>query len=297
MIIRRSYQTSRKIDISILLSINAICLHILKSILQLINTNINTIKYDFQFRVEPYDLFTCQTLAYMFFSIVNALYWSCVLHAGYRFTRILYPKRLWLRRLSTYIYVFIPAQFVVAFTGMSPIPFVFHSIHIVPDEIYCSISMERLPSLIYLFAVLFCLPCCFIVMFYVYLVHKVRSVTSVRVLTRRHRRDYIVIRRIILILGVLSITSLPAVINLIFFNPNGLLEPVVYRIQWVASSVNSFIFIITLPLVNSQLYRLLTKRSNFKQRDMRLTSVRVTGFSDNRDASMYDTLRTRIYCK
>ncbi|UJR07914.1 hypothetical protein I4U23_012197 [Adineta vaga] len=210
---------------------NTLCLHLIKSILQLINTNIKTIKHDFQFHVVPFDLFSCQFVGYIFFSIVNALYWSCFLHAAYRFTRVLYPKCLWLHRLSTYIYILIPGQVFIAFAGMAPLLWIFKSIDLISGEIYCSLLMEELISLVYFFSMLFCLPFGLIVMCYIYLIYKIRCLKWIRSVTQRNRRDYIVIRRILTILCVLSITSLPTVINLMFFNPNSKIDPFIYRLQ------------------------------------------------------------------
>ncbi|CAF1092523.1 unnamed protein product [Adineta steineri] len=59
---------------------------------------------------------------------------------------------------------------------------------------------------------------------------------------QQNRRDYIIIRRIMIVVILLSIASLPPIIDLIIYVPQGKLDPLIYRIEWVSASVNALIF-------------------------------------------------------
>jgi hypothetical protein len=68
-----------------------------------------------------------------------------------------------------------------------------------------------------------------------------------------------------IIVGILSVASLPAIIDLIIYVPQNRLDPLIYRIEWVSASVNALICAISLPFVNPQLYELFKKRQAHKQ--------------------------------
>ncbi|CAF2514957.1 unnamed protein product [Rotaria sp. Silwood2] len=256
-------KNSLKHNIPIILSINALCLHVVKSFIQFISVNFKTLQRDFYFIIEPNDSSFCRFYSYLFFSIISALYWSYVLQAIFRFTRVLYPRSLRLHQSNTYLYLFIPGQILLSCSSVLPFLVVFNSICLIPDEIYCSISMEEYIPLIYFILVIFCLPMSIIFVFYICLICKIRLLLFTNSFRQRNQRDYIAIRRIILVIFIVSITSVPAVIDIIVYSPKRHHNPFIYRLQWISSSLNSLIFIVSLPFVNPQLFEFLKKSQKY----------------------------------
>ncbi|UJR11680.1 hypothetical protein I4U23_015861 [Adineta vaga] len=246
-----------KIEVPIILSLNTLCLVIAKSVLQLIDVNLATLKRDFYLVIEQNQSFFCQFRAYVFFSIVSALYWSCALQAFFRFIRVVYPTYEWLYQPKIYFYVFIPGEIAVAFGMVLPHLLVFNGMQLIPNENYCTALMNEFISLMYLFFVVFGLPLSIIFICYICIIYKIRQASALLRYRQRNQRDYHVIRRIMMVVVILSIASLPAIIDLIIYVPKGQLDPLVYRIEWVSASVNALIFTISQPFISPKLYKLL----------------------------------------
>lgn len=254
-----------KISAPIVLSINTLCFLIAKSTIQILDVNLNALRRDLNHVIERNDSFFCHFRGYTFFSLVSALYWSNALQAIFHYTRILYPRLLKLHRSVVYLFVFISGQIILAFSSVLPNLLVFNGIHLIPDEIYCTVVMNDFPSLIYLFLVVFGLPLCTIKICYVFLIYKMRHMSFKVRYHRRNRRDYLVIRRIMIIVVILSVASFPAIIDLIIYRSHDHLDPLIYRIEWISASVNALIFAISLPFVNSQLYSLIRGQQAHKR--------------------------------
>jgi hypothetical protein len=259
-----------------ILSINTLCLLIAKSIIQIMDVNLNGLRRDLSFVIERDDSFSCHFRGYMFFSVVSALYWSCTLQAIFRFTRVFYPRCLWIHRPFIYSYILIPTQIIFAYFSVLPHLLVFDAMRLIPDEIYCTAIMNDFLSLMYLFLVVFGLPLSTIVICYFGIICRIRYSSFILSYQQRNRRDYIVIRRIMTIIVILSMASLPAVIDLIICVPRGNLSSLVYRIEWISASVNAFIFAITLPYINPELCKLFRKREVPKKPRLRFKTTENT---------------------
>jgi hypothetical protein len=238
-----------------------------------VDVNLNALRRDLNLVIEKNDSFFCRFRGYTFFSVVSALYWSCALQATLRFTRVLYPKCFLLHRPPIYLYVLIPGQIIFAFSSVLPHLLVFEAVRLIPDEIYCTVLMNDFLSLIYLFLVVFGLPLGTIVICYACIIYKIRCSSSVVPYQQRNRRDYIVIRRMMIIVAILSMASLPAIVDLIVYASQGHLDPLIYRIEWISASVNALIFAISLPFVNPELCKLLKKQKAYKERVIRLETT------------------------
>ncbi|CAF3502105.1 unnamed protein product [Rotaria sp. Silwood1] len=269
-----------KHNIPIILSINALCLHAIKSLVQFISVNIKTLQRDFYSIIEPNDLFFCRLYSYIYFSIISALYWSYVLQGIFRFTRVLYPRNLRLHQSNIYLYLFVPGQILFSCCSVLPLLVGFNSMRLIPDEFYCSISMEEYIPLIYFVLVIFCLPLSILFILYICLICNIRLLLFTRPFRHRNQRDYIAIRRINLVVSIVSITSVPAIIDVIVYAPKGHRNSFIYRLQWISSSLNSLIFIISLPFVNPQLLEFLRKQQRYTACDIPLHTTKRTYSED-----------------
>jgi hypothetical protein len=206
------------IEISVILSLNNLCLIIVRSLFHLIDIDLNTIKHNYFSMNEYENSFSCQFRGYFLLSIHVTLYWSYALHAFFRFIRIIYPHNIRLHRLSIYLYLFIPSQFVFGFLSVFPLFRGFNVIYLLPNEPYCTTSYNELASLIYMPVVAFIFPLVVISICYICMLWKMKhSVKSIRSYRQRNRRDYFILRRIIIILVLLSMVSFPLFLDLFIY--------------------------------------------------------------------------------
>ncbi|CAF5131420.1 unnamed protein product, partial [Rotaria sp. Silwood1] len=75
-------------DMSIRLSLNTHCLLIIRSILQFIDIDLNTIKRNYLSIQKFENSFICRFRGYLLLSIHNCLYWSYTIQAVFRFIRV-----------------------------------------------------------------------------------------------------------------------------------------------------------------------------------------------------------------
>ena len=260
----RSNRTRLSSEISIILCINTLCLIIIRSILQFIDIDLNTIKRNYLSKMEYQNSFSCQFRGYLLLSIHVALYWSYALHAFFRFIRVIYPKSNRLNQVSTYIYILIPCQYFISFISTFPLFRGFNVIYLLPNEPYCTASYNELASLIYMPIVAFILPLIVISICYLCILWKsTHSKVLIRPYQQRNRRDFLVLRRIIMIIVVLITVSLPLFIDLFIYLSKGYINPYMNSIGWLSSTVNAVVLAISLPFINPRVRELFRKRIKY----------------------------------
>ncbi|UJR19543.1 hypothetical protein I4U23_022673 [Adineta vaga] len=257
---RKTNQTSN--NVIFILSINILCIIIIKITVQIIHVTIPIILQDFQFITNSQETFSCQFRAYIFYSMVGILYWNYVLLAFFRFVRVIYPLKLWLHQSFVYLYVLIPSIFLCVFISMLPILLIFDGIHLISNEVYCSVRLASIYSLILTAIISFTLPYTVMCIFYICITRKIQQMSMIRQCRIRNRRDYIVMRRILLNAIILFGVSLPvfviSIINMIY----GHFDLLIYRVQWLSSSVSSCLFSFILPFTTVKLRQSFRTKSN-----------------------------------
>jgi hypothetical protein len=247
------------IEIPLILSNNTLCIIIIKSTMQIIHVTVPTLLKDFQIVTEFKETFFYQVRAYSLWSMIGVLYWSYVLLAFFRFVRVIYPTHVWLHRSCLYFYVLIPAQFIIVFIGMLPILIVFDGIHLLTNEAYCSILLEPFYFLTYSSTIFFVIPYNIICIFYMWIGRQMRQPSLIRQYQERNRRDYIVMRRMLLNVIILCIVIVPYYILYIFDIIYDRFDSLIYRVQWLSSSLSSCLFSLILPVITTQLRDLLKR--------------------------------------
>jgi hypothetical protein len=245
----------------ILLSMNILLILLIRSILQFVDVDLNTIQRNYLSTRQFNDSFICRFRGYLLVSIHNTLYWSYALKAIFRFTRVIFPEHIWLYQSSSYLYILIHIQYLVGFLSTLPIWIGFDAIYLLHNEPYCTASYNELISLTYMPIVAFILPLSIICICYVCIVLKIRHLTTIiRPYQQRNRRDFRVIHRIVIIITILSVVSLPLFIDLFIYLPKGYIDPNMNSIGWVASSIDAVILAISLPFVDPKMQELLRKK-------------------------------------
>ncbi|CAF3886122.1 unnamed protein product [Rotaria sp. Silwood1] len=249
-------------DMSIRLSLNTHCLLIIRSILQFIDIDLNTIKRNYLSIQKFENSFICRFRGYLLLSIHNCLYWSYTIQAVFRFIRVIFPNYISLCQSTISFCIFISIQFFFGFICMFPIFIGFNAIYLLPNEPYCTASYNKLASLTYMPIFAFVLPLSTIAICYLCIAWKTRHITIIRPYQHRNRRDFLVIRRMILIITAISMVSLPLLIDLFIHLPKGYIDPYMNSIGWVSSSINAVILVIGLPFINPKLYELFKRKTN-----------------------------------
>ncbi|CAF0914962.1 unnamed protein product [Adineta ricciae] len=251
------YRRRRYFNISLILSINIISDIFVKALLQTTHVSYPTFARDFLMVDKSADKTIYQMRAYMLWSINGVVYWSYTLVAFYRFVRVIYPTKVWLQRSFIYVYVLIPGEHLAVFSAMLVIPFVFESIRIFPGEVYCTVIPLPCYSIVYASFVMFNIPFNIVCIFYYLITRRLRQTTAVRREQDLYRRDFIVIRRMIVNMILLIIAIIPygivALKGYIEHNFYSLTE----RIEWLSSSLSSCLFAFTLPFITPKLREFL----------------------------------------
>jgi hypothetical protein len=187
----------------------------------------------------------CRWRGFFIHGFLCALYDSYILQAGYRLCRVVFYRRKRLHSFPLYS-LLVPIESLFGVVSISPVLLRGDVIYL-SSEYYCQTPFTNIPAISYVALRLFLLPILFISLVYVYLLRHVRQSNSLTTTTTtmndNHRkrskqdtRDLVVIRRLLLMLGVLVLLGLPSIIFLSIFMITGHLISITYRIGWLSVS-------------------------------------------------------------
>lgn len=179
------------------------------------------------------------------------------LFAFFRFVRVIYPTSIWLHRPSLYLYVLIPCQYIFVFISILPILLIFNAIHLIPNEVYCDVVIKPFYYTTYPSTITFALPYTIICVFYTLIGRRMKQASVIKPYQERNRRDFLVIRRMLLNTIILCIVTIPYLVIYIYETIIDHFDSLLYRVEWLSSSISSFLFSIVLPLIITQLRDLL----------------------------------------
>ncbi|CAF1187695.1 unnamed protein product [Adineta steineri] len=94
-----------------------------------------------------------------------------------------------------------------------------------------------------------------------------RQPSMIRLHQERNRRDYIVIKRMLLNSILLCLIAVPYVVLYIISVFYEYLNSTTLRFQWLSSSFGSFLFSLILPLITTQLGNLLKSNKIIPRND------------------------------
>jgi hypothetical protein len=86
-----------------------------------------------------------------------------------------------------------------------------------------------------------------------------RQTSVIRRNQELHGRDYIVIRRMLFNIVILSILSIPYVVLYIIGAIQNHYGKILYSVQWISSSTGSYLFSLTLTLISTRLHDFLRR--------------------------------------
>lgn len=247
------------IDVPLILSINILCIMIGKILIQTSHITYPSMKTYLQNRTSIKNDFSCHVRAYRLWCFIGILYWNYALLTFFRFARIIYSQHKYLHRLSSYLYVFVPLIVLIILLLILPVFLISSGIQITPTQPYCDVVFKPVGYIVYIGVIVFVIPYGMICMFYFCIARFLRRTTTISLNQERNRRDYRVIKRIVLNVIILGIVSTPGVILIILYNIDNRFEDFTYSITWPMSSIAALIFTIIFPFITTKLCRLVKR--------------------------------------
>ncbi|CAF0830326.1 unnamed protein product [Rotaria sp. Silwood1] len=175
-----------------------------------------------------YDIFEC------------AIYYSYCLQAIYRLCRIVFYTKKFLASSSLY-FILIICQWLLILAFLVPPVFVDWYARL-PTEKYCLIPYTYVIAEVYHILILYLIPLICIGIIYIWITTFMRRTTRastiiIAVIQRqRNQRDLTVIKRIIMLIGVLILLRFPTIIFMVYAIIVGRLYPLTYGIVGVITS-------------------------------------------------------------
>ncbi|CAF1230565.1 unnamed protein product [Adineta steineri] len=217
----------------------------------LILLNIQTLLgdlYDLNFDSTP-----CVFLGYINAVLICNLYYGFTGQALYRLYRIVYSTYRWFHVYWLYI-IAVPVQFIIACLIMCPL-FFRHDIIYIPDLHQCFIPNHNTLGTIWIIVFMYGLPILCLLVIYIHITIHIRQQSTNQTLAvkRRQARDFVVIRRIIILNSILFILGVPGMILLVinYVTGNGL--TLNYRITWFSFELSTIVLSILMIVMTPQL--------------------------------------------
>ena len=174
----------------------------------------------------------CQLRGHLCISFVFAVYSSFSVQTIFRFFRVIYARFSWFLT-SKCFFLIVTIQWLIAV--LFPILFTQRCIYH-PLDHSCYGSFDDITLFIYCGSIIYVLPMMIIGIIYWRLIqHTKRSPTCLNIFTAR--RDILVVRRILLLIGSLLILAVPAFTFWMMFLLTGQTYDLSFRISFMANSV------------------------------------------------------------
>jgi hypothetical protein len=176
----------------------------------------------------------CYLRAYFLHVGLATLYHSYLLQALFRYFRIIYFK---LKRLQSVQFIFqlVLLQWSIDFLYMASILIPQHFRYI-SGYYYCQISYYNLPGLLISTCFVYYVPMFGITLIYLKITCYMKKKRGVLILQNRQRsnqRDFIVLCRILTLIGILFLLSFPSTLLWMSYFVTGYLYPFIYHFQWL----------------------------------------------------------------
>ena len=181
----------------------------------------------------------CQGRAYLLHSGVALLYYSYLLQAIFRFFRVVLFNHRYLQT-SRCIFLLTVLQWLISFLSTVPL-LVLHHFQYLPLYFYCEILLSDNQGILLVSMLGYEPPMIGIGLIYVYIIHYMKKSKSHSVLQNRersNRRDITVLRRILILIGLLVTLAFPTSVLWMIYLCTGYVHPLGYHIGWSTFSLS-----------------------------------------------------------
>ena len=200
----------------------------------------------------------CYTRAYLLHVGLCLIYYSYLLQACFRFFRISFSRNQNLQSIR-FMFQFILIQWLIAFILIIP-NLIFKNFQYASQAYHCLILYPNLIGLLSTTSIIFYCPMIAIISIYFYILFYIHRKSNGGFPQKRQRsteRDMIVLRRIVILVGMLLIISLPAIFLWIIYIITGDLYPFTYQLQWLTFAFSLAILSIVSIFLTPQLQELV----------------------------------------
>lgn len=210
----------------------------------------------------------CYIRAYLTGVGLASIFYSYSVQACFRLFRIVFYKH---KKLQTFPFIscLIFLQWLFCFLIFVPVLLLHYIEYIKLDYYYCQISYTNVPAIIYNGVFLYYLPMASTGFIYLYIVYYMKHRKNWAIQQQRqqaNQRDLVVLRRILVLIGMLVLFMLPSVPLFLWYVITGYLHPMINQAQWVSFSVGLVMLPTMMAMITPQLRDLLNRqfRPNYR---------------------------------
>jgi hypothetical protein len=204
----------------------------------------------------------CQLRAYLVNVCFCALYYSCVLNSIFRFFRIIFYKTKFLQSYR-FITSAIILQWILSFI-LILFNFFNGDYQYLPLQYRCWISFQNIRGLLLAAIIIYICPLLIILFIYIYIVRYVRQKNQIQKRQLKTiQRDILVLKRITILILVITIIGLPTVAILFIWIIRRKLIPMAYQIQGLSMAIGIFIATICFAFITPQLQEIFNRQERY----------------------------------
>jgi hypothetical protein len=205
-----------------------------------------------------YNDWWCYVRAYLLHVGLSLLYHSYLIQSIFRFFRVVFYRN---KKLQTFQFMFylVLIQWLIGFIAMLPFLFL-HYFHYISQYYYCEVLLSDTEGILSTGGITYYFPMFCIGIIYVYIIYYMKKTKSQSVLQNRqqsNQRDLVVLRRIIILIGLLIILCFPTVLIWLGYIFTGYVNPIGYKLGWTMFTFSLSILPLTSAFLTPQLRNLI----------------------------------------
>ncbi|CAF0987612.1 unnamed protein product [Adineta steineri] len=201
----------------------------------------------------------CTFLGYLAPVLIGGIYWAFVNQAFFRLCRVVYPTMRWLQ--SYQLYIILPfVELMLNCILMSLVLFV-HDVVYLPKDYYCFVPFTNVYSMLWLVFNGYGNQIGVLSFIYIRITTFLRRQTNIqtRIVRQRQERDFLIIRRILLVVGVLISLGIPAMGFLMMAFITHEEHPLTFPIFWFFISISMMSICLLTIIFTPQLKKIVMK--------------------------------------
>jgi len=199
----------------------------------------------------------CYIRAYLFYVSGCSFYYSYLLQAVYRLCRIVFYKNSFLKSFNLYIggIVF---QWIFSFLQVIPV-YLLGTFEYVHHDFHCQIAVTNIRGLLIGLSLVFMIPISLTTVCYIYTVIYIRKRSNTIRTTHQRvsdRRDFWVLTRVFILLGIMIGSGMPQLGISIFYQYYGYLPYWSTQFQWLTATFSVLCVSVILMVVSPNLQKI-----------------------------------------
>ncbi|CAF0915888.1 unnamed protein product [Adineta ricciae] len=238
-----------------------LCLHIYLCMLILttigLSMNIRTFLGDLNGQL--FDSLGCIFSGYVVLIHLGKMYIAFINQAFYRFVRIVYPQYGYF--LSLKFFLLLTMIEYLCISGIVCVVIPWNGVIYFIYDHFCYVSFTNLRAIIWIVLSVYALPCLCTFMIYMrittFLRHQRNTLTLV--MRQRQKRDFLIVRRILMIIIFLLTLGLPGTFFIIRYYVTGDYHPLSLRVGWMSVAISMAVLNVVLIFCIPQLRNIVRK--------------------------------------